>query len=252
MKKFESYYDYQLVLSREILVPFLNKMGISLNGERVLDVGCGEGGILSGLALYFKFRGLGIDYDRDMISKCQRIPSISFEAGDFYTYDFKDSFDFILLRDVLEHSSYPAEMLARTSALLSANGLAYITYTPYLSPFGGHQHNGSSFFSNFPYIHFLPELLFLKLIRPHDSLYKTSQYLTDDLKRIRKTSLTTGRVKRICNQHGLKVFHKKIFIIRPDYRYKFGLPEISMPAVFPLSTLFDPFCTAVELLASKK
>jgi len=227
-------------------------MGISLSEKRVLDVGCGEGGVLAGLASCFKFEGLGIDYDEDMILKCRTLQNIRFETGDFFTYDFKDAFDFIILRDVLEHAIYPAKMLARTANLLTNKGLAYVTYTPYLSPFGGHQHNGSSIFAYLPYIHFLPESLFLRLIHPSDSLYKTSQYLIEDLKKIRNTWITTGVVKKTCKQHKLKIVHKQIYLIRPDYRYKFGLPEIAMPVVLPIGTLLDPFCTSVELLLSKK
>lgn len=204
------------------------------------------------LAEHFQLTGLGIDYDENMISRCWTIPGVQFKNGNFFEYDFKEHYDFILLRDVLEHCIDIIAMLKRTASLLSDKGSVYITYTPYLSPFGGHQHNGSSVCSNFPYIYFLPESIFLKVIYPSGNIYKTSQYLVEDLKRIRKTWIKTGAVIAMCEKCRLKVLSKRVFIVRPDYRYKFGLPTIAIPSFFPLMTFLDLFCTSVELLVAKE
>ena len=194
MHKYNSYFEYEVLLAKGILLPFLESNRISLQGKSVLDVGCGEGGIMYSLAEQFQLAGLGIDYDENMILRCRSIPGVQFKNADFLEYDFKEHFDFILLRDVIEHCTDIFAMLARTASLLSDKGSVYITYTPYLSPFGGHQHNGSSILSNFPYIHFLPESSFLKLIHPSGNIYKTSQYLLVDLKRIQKHGLQQAQL----------------------------------------------------------
>lgn len=250
MRAYDSYFDYELDLGKDVVTGFLKNAGLSLDNKSVLDIGCGEGGILAGLAETYEFRGLGIDYDGEMISKARPVPGSVFRQGDFFTYEFDEKYDFILLRDVLEHCGNPRQMLNKIATLLRPEGFVYITYTPYLSPFGGHQHNGSGLFSNAPFIHVLPEPLFLALIKPKGNLYKESGYLINDLKQIRETWLTTGKVKGFCREAGLSIDSSRAYFVRPDYKYKFGLPTIPHPSFFPVNTLSDIFCTCVEMLLS--
>ncbi len=248
MRTYDSYFDYELDLGKGVVTKYLQNAGLSLDGKSVLDIGCGEGGILAGLAETYRFTGLGLDYDGEMIEKAREVPGSVFRQGDFFTYEFDEKYDFVLLRDVLEHCGDPRKMLEKIAALLKPDGFVYITYTPYLSPFGGHQHNGSGIFSNAPFIHVLPEPLFLWLIRPRGNLYKESAYLLNDLKQIRETWLTTGKVNRICREVGLDISASGSYLVRPDYKYKFGLPEIPHPSFLPVNTVTDIFCTCVEML----
>lgn len=250
MRTYDSYFDYELDLGKGVVARYLKNAGLSLDNKSVLDIGCGEGGILAGLAESYNFTGLGLDYDGEMIEKARDVPGSVFRQGDFFAYEFDEKYDFILLRDVLEHCGDPARMLEKIAQLLKPDGFVYITYTPYLSPFGGHQHNGSGFFSNVPFIHVLPEAPFLWLIRPRGNLYKESAYLVNDMKEIRETWLTTGKVNRICKAVGLRINASRSYLVRPDYRYKFGLPEIPHPAFLPVNTVTDVFCTCVEMLLS--
>lgn len=251
MRAYDSYFDYELDLGKGVVTNYLKNAGLSLDNKSVLDIGCGEGGILAGLAETYRFTGLGLDYDGEMISKAREVAGSIFRQGDFFTYEFDEKYDFILLRDVLEHCGDPSQMLEIISTLLRPDGFVYITYTPYLSPFGGHQHNGSSFFSNIPFIHILPETPFLWLIKPRGNLYKESApHLVNDLKQIRETWLTTGKVKSLCKEMGLNVSFSRAYLVRPDYKYKFGLPAISHPSFLPVNTVTDIFCTCVEMLLS--
>lgn len=250
MSAYDSYFDYELDLGKGVVTNFLKNAGISLDNKSVLDIGCGEGGILAGLAATYNFTALGLDCDGEMISKSKEVAGSTFKQGDFFTYEFDEKYHFILLRDVLEHCGNPGEMLRKISTLLQPNGLVYVTYTPYLSPFGGHQHNGSGFFSNLPFVHVLPEAPFLWLIKPRGNLYKESAHLVNDLMQIRETWLTTGKVKHFCKEVGLDVKSSRSYLVRPDYKYKFGLNEISHPDFLPVNTLTDIFCTCVEMLLS--
>jgi len=251
MKQYARYFDYERDLGRGVVSPFLRERGLSLDGASVLDVGCGEGGVLAGLAEGFRFRGLGIDYDEEAIRRAETVAGCRFDQGDFYSYAFDATYDFILIRDVLEHCGDAEGMLRRAAALLNQGGRIYVTFTPYLSPFGGHQHNGSGFFSNVPYLQALPEALFLRLIQVRGNWYKGSSALLKDLRQIRRTRLTTGVLRRAACKAGLRVEFLRAFVFRPDYRYRFGLPAIGLPAFLGVSTLTDIASTGVEALLRK-
>jgi SAM-dependent methyltransferase len=251
MRHFASYYDYELTLAKQILIPFLHKQKICLDGKRVLDVGCGAGGFLNALAGRFRLDAIGVDYDEEMLAQCQPVAGVRLQQANFLAWNTDERFDLILLRDVLEHCDRAPEMLARATRLLTADGLIYATYSPYFSPFGGHQHNRSGIFSKLPYLHVLPESLYWRLLRVRGNLYKSERYLIEDLKQIRRTCLTTGAVKACCQELGLQIRHRQVFLVRPDYRYKFGLPTVPLPNLLPLGTCCDPFCTSVELLLEK-
>jgi len=45
-----AYWEYQYRLGKEYLVPLLRQWGISFQAARVLDIGCGEGGVLCVMA----------------------------------------------------------------------------------------------------------------------------------------------------------------------------------------------------------
>ena len=101
-----------------------------------------------------------------------------------------------------------------------------------------------------PFIHVLPESVFLALIKPKGNFYKESDYLVNDLRQIRETWLTTGKVKRLCKESGLNIDSCRSYFVRPDYKYKFGLPTIPHPLFMPVNTVSDIFCTCVEMLLS--
>jgi SAM-dependent methyltransferase len=186
-----------------------------------------------------------------MINRSKPIQGIRFAVGDFYSFYFEEKYDLILIRDVLEHCGNPKALLGRAADLLSEEGWVYVTYTPYLSPFGGHQHNGTGFFANVPYIQVLPEKLFLWLIRPDGNWYKGARNIMKDLKQIRRTRLTTSIVRRTCREVGLHIDYIRAYFVRPDYRYKFGLPAIALPSLFSAHTFTDIWSTCVEMMLHK-
>lgn len=72
-QRFHDYFEYESLLAKGILLPFLEYHGISLQGKRVLDVGCGEGGNLKSLAEHFELEGMGLGYDENLISACRPV-----------------------------------------------------------------------------------------------------------------------------------------------------------------------------------
>ena len=101
----------------------LNVIG-NVQDKNVLDVGCGGGFYLNEL----KKRGanvFGVDYSRFAISFLkERYPDISAKVVSGYDLSFFDenSFDFVLLIDVIEHMSNQDKVLAEIKRILKPNG----------------------------------------------------------------------------------------------------------------------------------
>jgi 2-polyprenyl-3-methyl-5-hydroxy-6-metoxy-1,4-benzoquinol methylase len=70
-------------------------------GLRVLEVGCGLGDLLDALK---PARGLGIDLSEGMVKEAShRHPHLEFRAADLETLDLNETFDVIILADVVGH-----------------------------------------------------------------------------------------------------------------------------------------------------
>ncbi|THJ24804.1 MAG: glycosyltransferase [Nitrospira sp. CG24E] len=70
-------------------------------GLRVLEVGSSLGNLLAALKPY---RGVGVDLSEEMVSEAaRRHPSLEFHAGDAETLELHETFDVIILADVIGH-----------------------------------------------------------------------------------------------------------------------------------------------------
>lgn len=85
---------------------YINKLGI--RGEKVLEVGCGDGGLLYNLKEYFSelhgidFASTRMKYCHDNLSRVNRKYSVI--EGDFITHNYnKEEFDCVVSTDVIEH-----------------------------------------------------------------------------------------------------------------------------------------------------
>ncbi len=105
-----TYYRYLVI--RELNLP--------LSGDKVLDIGCYDGFLLSHINGKLKF---GIDID-----PVNRFPDIQYIEGDFLKYDFGNQrFDRIFALDVLEHVKQDKEFLRKILHLLSPRGIAILS-----------------------------------------------------------------------------------------------------------------------------
>jgi len=87
------YYGYVMAGLQAIIPP----------GRRVLELGCGTGAILEGLQPSY---GLGIDLSPEMIAVArQKRPTLRFEVGDIEHLSLQETFDYIVMVDIVEHLS---------------------------------------------------------------------------------------------------------------------------------------------------
>jgi len=116
-------------INRGKLVVNILSARINLPSARILDIGCGTGGIAFALARAGA-HVRAIDPDPDKIQQAKqfahKIDNIAFRQGDI-SNEPGTGYDVMILNDVLEHVDNPQSMLQSCREKLKNNGLIYIT-----------------------------------------------------------------------------------------------------------------------------
>jgi 2-polyprenyl-3-methyl-5-hydroxy-6-metoxy-1,4-benzoquinol methylase len=173
-------------------ISWLQRSGVALGAQtRVLDLGCGHGAfgaelMKMGCQVYFA------DYDPELPPELSHAPyrRIDIDRDDITSLG---QYDLVICSNVLEHLSKPNLFLQSVDKILSPGGKLYLSWTNWLSPWGGHE------FSPFHYLGARRgHLIYDKLLKrkrkhtPFENLYPT--YIGQVLKTISKsTSLQTLR-----------------------------------------------------------
>jgi len=107
-------------------------------GGLVVDVGGGPG-YLADVVRRAGGRCLVVEYDERELHLHDRVPDVAV-VGDGQALPLRSGVaDVVHSSNVLEHVSDPASMLDEMVRVLRAGGLAYVSYTPWWSPWGGHE-----------------------------------------------------------------------------------------------------------------
>lgn len=144
----------------------------NLDGQKVLDFGCGMGGMSLWYASNFDCEVHGLDIDghhiqiaRDLQQRHQ-VKNVKFEVRNVLDQPLADKYDFVVLNDVAEHIQLPIlqEIFVKLSKSLAAGGKVFVSYPPWKSPYASHVHH----VVGLPWCQFLPESLLLKLIEKNN------------------------------------------------------------------------------------
>ncbi|MBK8567240.1 MAG: class I SAM-dependent methyltransferase [Saprospiraceae bacterium] len=144
----------------------------NMDGKRVLDFGCGMGGMSLWYATNFKCEVHGVDIDRhhvkianDLKAK-HKVTNVNFEVRNVLDNPIDDKYDFIVMNDVAEHIQLPIlkAIFKELSKNLASNGGIYVSYPPWRSPYASHvQH-----VVGLPWCQFLPDGILLKMIEKNN------------------------------------------------------------------------------------
>lgn len=160
-------------LQVEDAINWVVRHGVSLKpGMTVLDLGCGSG--VFGAALMRRGCRVTFADENDWLSP--EIPRNSFRRLNIDTENPSElgSYDLVVCSNVLEHLRRPQQFLAAMNSIVNASGWFYLSWTNWLSPWGGHD------FSPFHYLG--PRLgpwLFDRIVRrprslePYENLFPT-------------------------------------------------------------------------------
>ncbi|HUR66772.1 MAG TPA: class I SAM-dependent methyltransferase [Chitinophagaceae bacterium] len=219
------YFDIQVLNAEEYVIPFIEEKFPLKIGMRVLEIGCGEGGVLKAF-INKGCEGVGVELDAPRIEDARKFLAEDIAAGrlrfvvkDIYQVDaekdFNGPFDIIVLKDVIEHIHDQARLIGWMKHFLNPGGMVFFGFPPWYMPFGGHQQVARSGVSKLPYIHLLPRGIYRWILK------KNKEDVTS-LMEIRDTGISIERFESICKQEGYTIAHKRHYFLNPIYKWKFG------------------------------
>jgi len=246
------YFEIQVENSRKSILPFIHKHGVLCSGAKVLEVGCGEGGVLKAF-VDAGYTGTGVEIENERLTngrlwlaneigqqKLQLLVSDIFEVP---VEQLNGPFHLIILKDVIEHIPAKDELLKRLKALLAPGGMLFIGFPPWQMPFGGHQQMCSNkWVSKTPWLHLLPRGIYKKM-------QKMFKQPVNELMEIRDSRISIEGFKKLIRRTGYKCVAQQHFLIAPIYQYKFGWRERKqLRLVGKIPVVRNFFTTAVYYL----
>jgi len=256
-KDLARYFEMNASNSQEFIIPFINAAKPLQKGMRVLDIGCGEGGVVKPL-LDMGLTAVGVELNPDRIEDAKEFlashvqnNSISFVSKDIYTPGIENEwgggkFDLIILKDVIEHIFDQKKLIAHLQTLLKDDGAIFFGFPPWQMPYGGHQQLlQNKYLSKIPYYHMLPMPLFKSIMK---AAKEDVQNMTD----IKQTGISIEKFERIVHKTGYRILNKKHYLLNPIYRYKFGWrPKEQFALLAGIPWVRNFFTTCVYYLVGK-
>lgn len=232
----EKYFTELAQTSKDYYIDYIRNFKEISKGTSVLEIGCGEGGNLLPFA-ESGCRVAGIDILPNKISNAKKFFSARNAEGDFFCSDFiedtpvGEKFDIILIHDVIEHiePEYKDEFFIKMRNYLKPDGVVFFGFPAWQMPFGGHQQICRSQMCRIPFIHLLPK----KLYGAYLNVFKEAPCQIEELLSIKRSKMTAERFEDLCKRHDYIIKDRKLWLISPHYRVKFGLAP---------TRLRSPFC----------
>lgn len=119
-----------------------------LSGKRILDFGCGMGGMSVWYATNWDCEVYALDIDAHHITIAQhlkekhQVKNVTFSKRNVLEIPLKEDerFDYIFLNDVAEHIQFPIlkEIFKQLRVGLAEGGKIFVTYPPWRSPYASH------------------------------------------------------------------------------------------------------------------
>jgi 2-polyprenyl-3-methyl-5-hydroxy-6-metoxy-1,4-benzoquinol methylase len=243
-------FQQQVDNAREYVLPFIEKELKITADTAVLDIGCGDGGVL----LPFLQRGCsctGIELDRQKAEFAEQFLAEFIGKGNVEIVNqniyeekalerFAGKFDLIILKDVIEHIPDQERFIPYLKKFLKPGGYVYFGFPPWYMPHGGHQQVcKNKLLTVLPWFHLLPRPLYkgvLKLSGEYDEVIR-------ELLEIKDTGISIERFERIAVKSGYTIPLKTFYLINPIYQYKFGVKPKKQFALISSIPYFRDFVT---------
>ena len=235
----QRYFDMTHQVTVGHIIPFLQSNWVFPKDMAVLEIGCGEAGVLKAFTdMGYKCTGIELEenrleFAREFMKSELENGTVQFLNKDIYHVipesDLGTHFDLIILKDVIEHIPDQARFMPQLERFLKPGGKVFFAFPPWQMPYGGHQQVlPQKWASKLPYYHLLPGKwypLVLKMLGVKPNGIKT-------MEEIRSTGISIERFLKICKACNLSVCDKKFYLFNPIYQYKFGIKPRAQNVVF--------------------
>lgn len=248
-------WEYQYILSRDHIVPLLEKNNYFSEGDNICEIGSAEGGVAQAFALKGANYCLCTDIMPHRLEIGKEMSALADLPIEYKQHNIitnpidkedKEKFDIAILRDVIEHLDTPEIALENIRKTLKENGLLYISFPPFYSPFGGHQQIlKGGFITNLPYIHLLPKKTFYNFIK------NGNKEGIKEVKRLKNIRFTAKKMVKIAKETGYQIEKEYFYLSRPVFKIRFGLPTIISSYLKYLPGFRSIFTTEMSLLLRK-
>lgn len=236
-------WGYMYGLAKEYMIPYLEAKGVAIRGASIIEIGCAEGGNLCAMAEHGAADLAGTDIAVERLDSARQIASLLGLTINYSSHDiiyqephpeWIGRFDVAFLRDVIEHLDDATIALRNIKRVLKPGGVLYVTFPPYYSPFGGHQHLLGNWVGKIPYMHLLPGPIFRSMVKT-----STIERNKVEVGRLHGIRMSTNKFRRAANAAGYQISDEKLYFIRPVFKMKFGLRPISADIIRPFPGIRD-------------
>jgi len=246
------YFEHQRLNASRYVIPFIDQSYPLANGSRVLEVGCGEGGVLKAF-VDRGCTGTGVELDEDKLNYARSFlrddidrKSITLLANNIFDGQLDDQFRFgfnlIVLKDVIEHIQDRESLLRKLNSYLRPDGRIYLGFPPLQMPFGGHQQMCTNrLLSRAPYLHLIPARLYRAVLK----LFGERPEVIDGLLEVKKAGLSIEEFERIVRAAGYEIANRRFYLVNPIYEFKFKLrprPQFRLISGMPYVRNFVTTC----------
>jgi SAM-dependent methyltransferase len=229
-------FQHQYLVTRDYIIPYLEKQGLMLQGINVLEIGCGEGGVLKAFAergcicTGMDLSSSKIENGKELLKEEVALGKMHLFSADIYdqhTMDtFRGQFDLIILKDTIEHIPDQDRVMKQLPVYLKKGGKLFFGFPPWRMPFGGHQQTATTKAGALPWMHLLPRSMYQGYLRRAGEPQPT----IDSLMEIYDTRISISRFENIVKSTGYRILNRRLYLINPIYRFKFNwTPQPQFP-----------------------
>ena len=253
------YFQYQYLTTKNYIIPFLEKHFLLEPGQKVLEIGSAEAGVLKA----FTERGhecTGIELQDSRIDLAKKFMKDEFKKNQVHfinrdIYDIEPEkdlpykFDLIILKDVIEHIPNQPAFAEKLKSFLKEKGKVFFAFPPWQMPFGGHQQMCTGkILSKLPYFHLLPMPVYKGILR----IFRQPPKKITNLEEIKKTGISIERFEKIMKGNNYTIDGKKHYLFNPIYKFKYKLkPRAQSRLISSIPYLRDFLTTGVYYLVTK-
>ena len=203
-----------------------------IKNKSVLEIGPAEAGLLK----FFKEKGAdctGIELSplrfthSKLLNNLNNLKLLTGDICDKQSYKELNNhkYDYIIIRDVIEHIDDKFNALKNLYDLLSDEGKLFISFPPKYCPFAGHQQTIKNNLGKLPYIHLLPNVLYKKFL----SILKHPKEAIGYLLATKSTRISVTEMKKIFIELNFSIKKSNLYFFRPAYKFRFNLPILINP-----------------------